>query len=170
MKWLHLSSPVAHVYESLIHVRGWGRSNTETESIILRLKWTWNYCHAIWPRLLEKRSSVGNGWIHSWGSFILLYSWTLAVPVGFHRFHSSSATSFCPCCPPCVIFFFSTHRVPKRHRGMRDLKESLVNESFKVSLRFGLLPQRLHCMIALFGDKKPFHYVSQLSFWEVGEM
>lgn len=49
---------VAHVYESLIHAGG---SNTETESIILRLKWTWNYCHTIWPGRPENQSSVGNG-------------------------------------------------------------------------------------------------------------
>lgn len=80
MKWLPFSSPVAHVYESLIHAGG---SNTETESIILRLKWTWNYCRTIWPRRLENQSGVGNGWIHSAGSFVLLYSWTLAVPGTF---------------------------------------------------------------------------------------
>lgn len=31
---------------------------TQKQSIILRLKWTWNYCHTIWLRLLEKLNAV----------------------------------------------------------------------------------------------------------------
>lgn len=31
---------------------------TQKQSIILRLKWTWNYCHTIWLRLLEKLNTV----------------------------------------------------------------------------------------------------------------
>uniref|UniRef100_A0A3Q3JRB0 GDNF/GAS1 domain-containing protein n=1 Tax=Monopterus albus TaxID=43700 RepID=A0A3Q3JRB0_MONAL len=49
---------VARVYESVIHAGG---SNTETDSIILRFKWTWNYCRTIWSRLRENQSSIGNG-------------------------------------------------------------------------------------------------------------
>lgn len=101
MKWLPFSSPVAHVYESLIHAGG---SDTETESIILRLKWTWNYCHTIWPRPLENQSGVGNGWIHCLGSFILLYSWTLAVPGSFHVPFKTFLLSIC-------YFLFSSFHI-----------------------------------------------------------
>lgn len=31
---------------------------TQKQSIILRLKWTWNYCHTIWLRLLEELNAV----------------------------------------------------------------------------------------------------------------
>lgn len=42
-----------HVYESLIHGGVGGGGATQKQSIILRLKWTWNYCHTIWLRLLN---------------------------------------------------------------------------------------------------------------------
>lgn len=52
-------------------------------NIILRLKWIWSYCHTIRPRPLENLSGVGNGWIHSLGSVMLLYSQTCASPNTF---------------------------------------------------------------------------------------
>lgn len=42
-----------YVYKSLIH-----GGATQKQSIILRLKWIWNYCHTIWLRLLEKLNAV----------------------------------------------------------------------------------------------------------------
>lgn len=68
-RWLHFSSAVVHVSESVIHVGGSNRNRALFwDSSRLRITAT-----PFGPSS-GKQSGVRNGWIHSLGSFVFMYS------------------------------------------------------------------------------------------------